>query len=103
MNNLFRKVLLLSLCCLGFLNAAPVIADQLIMTRIKGAELYSPIAVFTKRQPLPIKGFGLVAVFGDTIETRRIAIQENISFVGMFSKNDNLKSVEILLNRVLVV
>jgi uncharacterized protein (DUF302 family) len=37
MNNLFRKkLLILSLFCLGIVNAAPVIADQIIMTRIKG-------------------------------------------------------------------
>lgn len=74
-----------------------------IMTRIKGAELYSPIAVFTKRQPSPIKGFGLVAVFGSTFETKKIANNKNKNFIGMFSKNDDLKSIVLILNRVLVV
>lgn len=37
MNNLFpKKLIILSLCCLGLLNAAPVFAEQIIMTRIKG-------------------------------------------------------------------
>lgn len=63
-----------------------------IMLRIKTAEPESPIAVFNHRYVA-----GLVAVFGDTIGTRKLATKENRYFVGMFDKNSDLKFVSAVL------
>lgn len=76
---------------------------EFIMLRIRAATQESPIAVFLKKSPFANKGPGLVAVFGSTIETKKIAVEENPDFIGMYHKRDHLSVVESTLTRALVV
>lgn len=69
-----------------------------IMLRIKYAEPESPIAVFISE-----KAIGLVAVFGSTVNTKKIAIKENQNFVGMFDKTWNSMIVKSKLSRSSVI
>jgi len=67
-----------------------------IMFRIKYAEIHSPIAVF-----LHYNRPGLVAVFGSTVKTKKIAIKQNQYFVGMYDRTSDPRHTAIELNSAL--
>lgn len=86
---------------IGFQHRKPfsvVSPVETIMLRIENASPESPIAVFISDRILG----GLVAVFGSTVKTKEIAIEQNQNFVGMFDKNCDLKSVKVVLDRATI-
>lgn len=64
-----------------------------VMTRINGAEVNSPIAVFQCAEPGMLN-----AVFESTVMTQKIIEQNPLGLIGIFNNRMNMKKVALTLD-----